>query len=95
MKEMSTNGGQNNLRDGSKDQRAHDTDNFNIGDKSHSGGVVLFSPGLDLAGNVGNLSSGRIGGASGGRREDGGEDVGPCVIERVEEGKDRVGNQRG
>lgn len=86
---------QEDLRDCSKDQGTHDTDNFDIGDKGHGGGVVLLSPCLDLARDVGDLGSSGVSGASRRIREDSGKDVCPCVVERVEEGKDRVGDQRG
>jgi hypothetical protein len=84
-----------NLRDGSKDQGTHDTDNFDVGDKGHGCTVVLVSPHLDLARDVGDLGISGISDAGRRSREDGREDVGPCIIERVEEGKDRVGNERG
>lgn len=83
------------LRDGSKDQGTHDANNLDVSDKSHGGGVVLLSPCLNLARDVGDLGSSRVSGAGRRSREDSGEDVGPCVVERVEEGKDRVGDQRG
>lgn len=80
-----------NLRNGSKDQRAHDANNLNIGNEGHGRSMVLFAPGLDLAretGGVGGLGVGAAG------REDGGEDAGPGIVDGVEEGEHGVGDQR-
>ena len=81
------------VRDGSKNERSHDTDNFDIGNEGHGSSVVLLGPHLDLAGNSRDLVVGGIRNSGGWCGEEGREDVGPCVVEGVEEGKDRIWDQ--
>lgn len=76
---------------GSKDQRAHNANNLDVGNKGHGRAMVLFAPGLDLAREIGSLGGLGVGAAG---REEGGEDASPGIVDGVEEGEHGIGDQR-